>query len=216
MWSIALFPCSYTDGATIIGELIRSLHLAVYTDEMLFSDVSKQFGFKTETISKVIYSQMPLLHRHKVEKEKFINCLKCSLDAQTMSSLRGRLHYGLHASLLDSQKNRVVKVLVFDDEERRVKRAIQQEGFTEKVAREHIRKHDLKVSNWTNFLYHKQAYDRVLYDVIFPLKDTLDISSDIIRYYKYFRQLQTKLPIKNVLPVPDNQMDMSGEIACAD
>lgn len=71
-----------------------------------------------------------------------------------MFSHNGLLHFGLHTSLLDFKKERILQVRVFDDKENRVKRAMQQEGFTEKVARDHVRRHDQKISDWTNFLFH--------------------------------------------------------------
>ena len=81
--------------------------------------------------------------------------------------------------------------MVFDDVESRVKRDMQQEGFTAKIAREHVQRHDDKVSNWTNFLFHKQAYDRSLYDIVIPLKNKniLDIAADIIEQFETITSL---------------------------
>jgi len=211
MWSIALFPCSYTNGATIIGELIRSLRLPVYTDEMLFSEVSDQFGISAKRLNKITFDRLPTLHRYLIKKEKYINCLKCSLCAQLRSHPKNRLHYGLHTSLLDSQNDQVLKVLVFDDEESRVTRATQQEGFTKKTAREYIRRHDEKVSLWTNFLFQKEAYDRSLYDVVIDLNNShlLDIANDIIAYFRVTANLENLFPAYGALPVLDNQTNMA-------
>jgi hypothetical protein len=54
MRSLALFPCSHTDGAGIIGELSNSLNLRVYTDAMLFADISEQFGVRVEKLQETL------------------------------------------------------------------------------------------------------------------------------------------------------------------
>ena len=114
------------------------------------------------------------------------------------------------------QQERVLKVLVFDDKENRVKRAMQQEGFTEKIARELVQRHDQKVSNWTNFLFHWQAYDRSLYDAVIALqdKDILDITSDITAQFNDFKNLQPSLQTYEPLPVLENHIYIADQIAC--
>ena len=105
-------------------------------------------------------------------------------------------------------------MLVFDDEERRVKRAIQQEGFTEKVAREHIQRHDEKVSDWTNFLFHKLAYDQSLYDVVLPLnnKNPTEITLEVIEYFKNMASSQTTFQANAALPFLKKYMSMGEQI----
>ena len=65
MRSIALFPCSYTDGAGIIGELSATLFLQVYTDEMLFADIYKiPTGVSFIVISTVLFISIFVSHAH--------------------------------------------------------------------------------------------------------------------------------------------------------
>lgn len=184
MWSIALFPCSYTGGAKIIGELSYLLNLQMYTDEILFSGVSGEFGVPVEKVTEIICEKAPSLHRYSLRKEKYVNLLRCSLEAQMLASPGRRLHYGLHTSLLDSERDRVMKILVFDPEESRVRRAIQQEGFSEKAARDHIMAHDGKVTEWTQFIFQKDAYDTSLYDVVIRCegKDLFDITNLVMQH----------------------------------
>ncbi|MFT5700698.1 MAG: two-component system response regulator CpxR [Desulforhopalus sp.] len=217
MWSIALFPCSYTYGATMIGELMNSLHLPVYNDAMLFSEVSEQFGISPERLNKFTFARLPALHRYQLKKDKYISCLKCSLFAQLMCQPKGRLHYGLHTSLLDSQHDLVLKVLVFDDEENRVKRAMQQEKITEKNARNQVQRHDEKVSDWTTFLFNKEAYDRSLYDFVIDLrnKHVLEIASELIAYFRATANLENLFPTYDALPVIDNQFNFDEQIEWA-
>lgn len=44
MITLSLFPCSFTDGARIIGELSNALDKPVYTDEMVLNEVVETTG----------------------------------------------------------------------------------------------------------------------------------------------------------------------------
>jgi len=215
MRSIAIFPCSYTFGASVIGELSNYLHLRVYTDEMLFADVSEQFGVSSEEMKKVICGHMPALNRYSLKKKRYINIMKCSLEAQSMYSPDRRLYYGLHTSLLDIKKNRIFKILVYDDKETRCKRAMQQEGFTDKRAREHIHNHDENVCEWTRFLVNKEAYDQSLYDVVIPVnnRNPFDITTDIAERYNSLESFQKSFQSHPALSVPGNHMYIKNQMS---
>jgi two-component system, OmpR family, response regulator CpxR len=217
MRSIAIFPCSYTYGASVIGELSNALRLRVYTDEMLFADVSGQFGVLAEKLKTVICYPTPALNRYKLKKKKYVNMLLCSLEAHSMCSPDNRLYYGLHTTLLDIKKNRVLRVLVSDEEKNRVRRAMQQEGFTEKKAKEIIRTHDKKVSEWTRFLVKKEAYDQSMYDVVIPVnnRNPFDITTDIVELFKYVESSQQPLQRHTTLPVLRNRTYMENQMSCA-
>lgn len=195
MWSLALFPCSYTDGARIIGELSNSLRLPVYTDAMLFSDISEQFGVPVEKITEVIYEKQPLLRRHILRKKKYINLLRFSLDARRMLHPGRCLFYGLHTSLFDHHADRVLKVLIFDNKNSRTRRAVKQEGFTKENAWKYIADYDEHVSGWTQFLFHKHAYERSLYDAVidFGTKDFLDVTRQVVSLNRDFAGYRTPL-----------------------
>ncbi|MGW8193953.1 MAG: cytidylate kinase family protein [Desulforhopalus sp.] len=193
MQSLALFPCSYTDGARMIGELSNSLDLPVYTDAMLFGDVSEQFGVLGEELTAVIYGKDPTLRRHILRKEKYVNLLRCSLGALRTISPRRRLFYGLHTSLVSSHADRVLRILVFDDVNSRMRRAVQQEGLAEDTAVRHITEHDERVSGWTKFLFNKKAYDRSLYDLVIDYnnRDFFEASTLIADYYRSSAEFQS-------------------------
>lgn len=201
MWSIALFPCSYTDGARIIGELSYSLDLQVFTDEMLFSEVSARFGLPLEKTAKVIYGKTSSLRQNTLEKEKYIHLLSCTLTALMMLTPERRMFYGLHTSLLDPRIHRVLRVLVIGDERSRVRRAMQQEDLSEKVARDYIRTHDEQVFNWTRHLIKKDAYDRSLYDIVVRSenKDFFDLTSKITQHYNTLKSIPAQPPMDDPL-----------------
>ena len=185
MRSIALFPCSYTDGALIIGELATALRLKVYTDEMLFVDISERFGVPKKTLRRMIFGTTAARNDNPFEKEIFIDLARRTLAAQRKLSSGRRMFFGFHTLLLDPQLARVLKVLVSDDERHRVKRAMRQEGFSRIVAREVVRQHDQKASTLTQFMFHKDAYDRSLYDVVISrgTNDILEATRQIIQHF---------------------------------
>jgi two-component system, OmpR family, response regulator CpxR len=185
MRSIALFPCSYTDGAMIIGELATSLRLKIYTDEMLFADISERFGVPKKTLRRMIFGRAESRNGNPFEKEIFIDLARRTLVAQRKLYSGRRMFFGLHTCLLDPQLARVLKVLIYDDEGNRIKRAMRQEGFSQVVAREVVRQHDQKASTFTQFLYHKEAYDRSLHDVVISCnnKDTLEVTRQIMQHF---------------------------------
>lgn len=190
MQSIALFPCSYTDEARIIGELSNSLHLRVYTDEMLFSDISEQFGIPVEQLKRTLYEVTPEINRCNIAKNNFTDLARCSLEARKSASPDGFIFYGLHTSLLDAGNDRVMKVLVFDEMECRVQRAVLEEGFSEDTAKDFIMQHDEKVSGWTQFLFKEEPYAASLHDLVITCNNhkLLDITAEIIDIYHDFHR----------------------------
>jgi len=123
-----------------------------------------------------------------------------TLAAQRKLFSGRRMFFGLHTTLLDPQLARVLKVLVYDDEGQRVKRAMRQEGFSRIVAREVVRQHDQRASALTRFLFCKEAYDRSLHDVVIQCgtKAALEVTAQIIQHYNdiesWFTHYQGTLP----------------------
>jgi two-component system, OmpR family, response regulator CpxR len=186
MRSIALFPCSYTDGAMIIGELSTALRLKVYTDEMLFADISERFGVPKKTLRRMIFGTARTVNGNNFEKEIFVDLARRSLAAQRRLFSGRRMFYGLHTSLLDPKVFRVLRVLIGDDEEPRVQRAMRQEGVARPLAAAFVRQHDQKASAWTRFLFDKEAYDCSLYDVVLSYgnKGVLEVTGQIVQHYQ--------------------------------
>ena len=183
MRSIALFPCSYTDGALLVGELATALRLKIYTDEMLFADIAKRFRIAEKTLRRMIFGSARQPNGNPFEKEIFVDLAKRTLAGQRRLFSGRRMFFGLHTSLLDPHLARVIKVLVVDDEERRMARAMRQEGFSPTVAREVVRQHDRKASSWTRFLHGKEAYDPSLYDVVVR-GSGMELIRQIVQHYE--------------------------------
>lgn len=183
MRSIALFPCSYTDGALLVGELATTLRLHIYTDEMLFADISRRFRIPEKTLRRMIFGSARQPDGNPFEKEIFVDLAKRTLAGQRRLFSGRRMFFGLHTSLLDAHLARVIKVLVVDEEERRVQRAMRQEGFSPVAAREVVRRYDRKASAWTRFLFAREPYDPSLYDVVVS-GSGMELIRQIVQHYE--------------------------------
>ena len=200
MRSIALFPCSYTDGAMMVGELATALRLKIYTDEMLFADIAEKYRVPKKTLRRMIFGGAQAMDGNPFEKEIFIDLARRTLVARRNHFSARRMYYGLHTVFLDPQLARVLKVLVHDEEEQRIQRAMRQEGFSPVAAREIVRQHDRKASVLTQFLFHKDAYDPSLYDIVISRgnKDVMLVIRQIMQHYddieSWFSHIQEVSP----------------------
>jgi two-component system, OmpR family, response regulator CpxR len=199
MRSIALFPCSYTEGALIIGELSAALRMKVYTDAMLFEDISKHFGIPPKTLKRMIFGVCGARNDNTYEKEIFIDLARRTLALQKKRAFR-KMFYGFHTLFLEPHIARVIKILVHDEERRRIKRAMHQDGFSRVAAREVVRQHDQKAAIISRFLFGKDPYDPSLYDVIIERqgKDALEVTKQLIQNFhdieNWFGHYQQAIP----------------------
>lgn len=183
MYSIALFPCCYTDEAALIGELCYLLNERICTDEMLLDDVSRHFSVPRAELKKNLFGTHSQSPHHIATKKKYLNLLKLSIEMRLLENREVFVHYGLHTSLLPVNTIAFVKFLVVDDLQARIKRAAQLEGFSkEKTAKLHVARKDKTARHWTHFLLGTDPYDESLYDFSIPFagKTTADIARMII------------------------------------
>jgi CheY-like chemotaxis protein len=103
------------------------------------------------------------------------------------------LFQGLLTSLIPPQVAHVLRVLIVDKKKSRIARAIK-EGLSENEAKKTVRNHDVSAYNWTDFLFHKEAYDHSLYDLVLPAEDQSpsQLFEEISGCYHKTSVLQTK------------------------
>jgi len=192
MSSIAIFPCSSTDGSAIANELSAQLNLKMYTDTDLFNDTVANFGGSAEKLKKMMYDKTSVFNQFTLEKESSINKFRLIL-ADKLKDPDGYLFYGLHAALIPQTITEVLRVLVVDHKKDRIERAMKT-GISPKEARKNIRKHDTSAFNLTDHLYKKEAYDSSLYDLVIPVEkqSVNDIVGKIIKFYHKTSVLRTE------------------------
>jgi len=186
MVSIAFFPCTFIDGASIVGEVAARLGLRGYTDELVYRDVCEQNDIAPDYMRQLLHGKTPPENRLTLEKEKLVNLCRYHLVKHVLSHGRGMLFYGLLASLFNVGSRTILRLLVYDSRENRIRRAMRYDRVTEQTARKMVRIHDETASGWTEFLHGKTAYDPSLYDIVIKCEslDAGGVSEAIIRHYQ--------------------------------
>ncbi len=169
MSSIAFFPCTFTPIEDVIKTLQEDLNLKIYDDNALVAEAASQFQVEPERLKKGMSGRLSVFNQFTLEKEKTINMLR-TVVANRLNTPDKYLFNGLLTSLIPPQVSHVLRVLIVDDKQARIARAIK-EGLSEDEAKKKIRNDDISAFGWTDFLFHKEAYDRSLYDLVIPLKN---------------------------------------------
>lgn len=192
MSSIALFPCTFTGGAGIIGELSINLDLRVYTDANLFSDTVDTFGGTTDKLKKLMYSKTSVFNQFTLEKETAASMFRTVLS-ERLQEHGHYLFYGLHTSLIPAEVTEVLRVLVVDKKKPRAARG-EKDGLSPREIKRRIKSHDVSAFAWTDFLFGKEAYDPSLYDLVLPVegRDHRTITEDILKFFHKTSVLRTK------------------------
>ena len=191
MSSISIFPCSHTSSEAVVEELSTRLGLKVYTDENLFEDTAQKFGRDLAEMKKMMYGKTSVFNKFTLEKNKVVNEFRIAL-LERLGMEPNNLFFGFHTSLIDPRATEVLRVLVVDNKEGRIKQAAA-DGMSEDTARKEIRKHDVSAFSWTDFLFKQEAYHKSLYDVVIPVsgKNSDEIVETIQKYFHKTSVLST-------------------------
>jgi len=191
MSSIALFPCTFTGGAGIIGEISTKLDLRVYTDSNIFADTVAKYGGTTEKLQKLMYSKTSVFNQFTLEKETSTSMFR-SVLAEKLQEHGHYLFYGLHTSLIPPDVTEVLRVLVADKKQPRIAKG-ERDGIPHKEAKKKVKGHDVSAFAWTDFLFKKEAYDPSLYDLVLPVegRDHRELTEEILKFYHKTSILRT-------------------------
>jgi two-component system, OmpR family, response regulator CpxR len=168
MSSIAIFPCTFTPGEEIVGELAKNLELEIYRDLDLIEEVTGQCDINRERLKNYMYGKTSVFNQFTLEREKIVNLFKASL-AERLDDSRQYLFYGFLTSLIPARVTHVLKVLVVDTKQNRIDFAVNQ-GLDKRDAKKAVKTHDVSAYSWTDFLFQKEAYDSSLYDMVIPVE----------------------------------------------
>jgi two-component system response regulator CpxR len=191
MSSISMFPCSHTSSEGVVQELGSRLGLKIYTDDDLFHDTAQKFGRDIGELKKMMYNKTSVFNKFTLEKNKIVNEFRITL-LSLLHNEHNYLFFGFHASLIDPRATEVLRVLVVDNKEGRIKRAAA-DGVAEDTAKKEIRKHDVSAFSWTDFLFKQEAYHKSLYDLVIPVNDKTpaEITETIQKYFHKTAVLST-------------------------
>ena len=185
MISIAIFPCSFTDGARVLGELSYTLSKPVCSDQLVLQEIANNLSIALNTLWTRLFTRSHRASRRSLEKEKLISLIRQHL-ATLLSVDEDWIYYGYFTSLLESDRGLIQKILIIAEEHCRVQRAMRQEGLSDTRARQLIKENDEIAACWTQFLFSKNPYLPELYDTVirYECQDLLDVVAYIFMQYE--------------------------------
>lgn len=178
MPAIALFSSTFTNETQIINELSTLTASQVISDKDIIADACSKYKVDKNKLEQALYTKMSVFNQFTLEKEKHLAFLKSSLSEKLGENERC-IYYGFITLLIPARISHVLKVLIAGSKEQRIQRAVAA-GISEKEAKRLIHKSDASAFELTDFLYKKEAWSPLLYDIVIPAdqyttKDVLQI-----------------------------------------
>ncbi len=167
MPSVAIFCSKFTNEKEILHKLRTLLGLEVITDGDIIDEAcDRQLAIRNK-LEQALYKKTSVFNQFTLERERNVAHLKFIL-AERLAQKQNEIYYGFTSLLIPNDITHVLKVLVIDSSDMRCKRAVN-EGIPEKEAAQIIREEDISAYSWTDFLFHKEAFDKSLYDIVIPV-----------------------------------------------
>lgn len=198
MSSIAVFPCPFTPAAGVIGKLAEILELELFSDSDLMGAATATAGADPEKLKKMLYGATSVFNQFTLEREMTVNLFR-TLLADKLAGPGRYLFHGFLASLFPAAVTHVLRVLMVDNKQVRLARAMEQ-GLSERAAKRTVRAADVSAYSWTDFLFQKEAYDKSLYDLVIPVETRTEqeLADEIIKAYRRTSVLHTSQSAKAV------------------
>lgn len=168
MPSIALFCSTFTNNDEIIQKLSSSLGLKIINDHDILSDAGRKYGVNTTKLEQALYNKTSVFNHFTLERERCVSYIKETL-AENLAK-QDCIYAGLVSLLIPSTITHVMKVLLVDNREQRIKRAVAT-GLSEKESARLIKINDQSAIGWADFVFQKDAFDSSLYDIVIPVSE---------------------------------------------
>lgn len=166
MPSIALFCSKFTNDDEIKQNLSSLLGLTIINDQDILFDAGKKHGVNTAKLKQTLYNKTSVFNHFTLERERSVSYIKEAL-AENLAK-QECIYAGFVSLLIPGTITHVMKVLLVDNREQRIKRAVAT-GLTEKESARLIKTSDQSAIDWADFLFQKDAFDASLYDIVIPV-----------------------------------------------
>lgn len=176
MLATAIFPCVFTDGARVLGELSYAFEAQVYTDRMVLQKIADSCGGDVYKLETQMFGYSCKHGPSYNKRAALLSQVQYELD-QLIAAPEDYIYYGFFTLLLESAESFIQKILIFADLDCRIERARLQEGLNENKARKVIQEHDQKATWWSQFLLNCSAYNPDQYDTFirYECQDLVDV-----------------------------------------
>lgn len=177
MPNIAIFPNLLTREEEIRDKLAELTGYRVMTDEDLLEETARRFTLDPHKLEKALYHKTSVFNKFTLERERCIASLK-SILADHLTHPQ-KLYHGFITTLIPSQVSNVLKVLMVESRETRIKNNMAS-GLSKRAAEKLIKQGDQSALNWTDFIHGHDPWDKRLHDIILPIDDMP--SNEVVKY----------------------------------
>jgi len=170
MPSLSMYCSVFTNEKFIVDELSSVFGLQVIDDRYLIDATCEKYPASRAKMEQALYRKASVFNHFTFERERFTAYLKLVL-ADCLSR-QNCIFNGYISFLIPPEITHVIRVLVSDSKKNRLKQA-EVEEIPEIEASRIIKKYDLSVIDWVDFLYQSDAFSSSLYDVSITPREML-------------------------------------------
>lgn len=163
MPSLSTYCSTYTNEKVITGELSSIFGLQIVDDRYVMDAACEKYPISRDKMEQAVYRKSSVFNHFTFERERYTAYLKLVL-ADYLSQ-QNCIFNGYISFLIPPEITHVIKVLVSDSKKNRLRQALL-EKIPEIEAKRIIKKFDLSVIDWVDFLYQSDAFSSSLYDII--------------------------------------------------
>jgi two-component system response regulator CpxR len=164
---VAIIGGTYCRQEEVGRKAAQKLGYDFLTSEKLVEDTSMRFGVQPKKLLRAMHQAPSVFNKFTHEKEQNIAYLRAGLAEALQND--NLVYQGFATLLLPPSLSHVLKVCLVGTHEYRIGEAGQLAGMTQKDAEKAIKRDDLELTQWSQYLFQLGPYDRSLYDVIIPM-----------------------------------------------
>jgi two-component system response regulator CpxR len=182
MSSVTLYCGTFCHGEEVAQKTADLLGFELVQDEDIILEVSERLKMSEDRIRSALSKQTSLFKRFSHDKDRVLASMKLSVSEKL--KLDRLVFFGFTGHLIPGDITHVLKVGLIAETKYRLRRAVQEKGFTHEQAVKRIRRDDQKAGSWIRYLFQKNTWDSTLYDMIIPMdKKSVDEAVDLIKEY---------------------------------
>lgn len=164
---ISIFSGSYCDGGEVARKTAEELGYRLIGRELL-EIAAERYGVTADKLLRAMYGPPPFFNKFTHERERSLAYVKATLAELIQQD--DVVYHGPAGHLLPGEITHVMRICLIANLDYRVKRAVAEEGISEKEAQNRINQRDGEHARWTRHLFGHDPYDEELYDILIAMQ----------------------------------------------
>lgn len=164
---VAVIGSTYCHQEEICSTVSEKLKYDYMNSEKLIEDASKLFQVPPKKLLRAMHQAPSVFNKFTHEKEQNIAYLRAAIGEAVQKD--NLVYHGFASLLLPKSLTHILRVCLVASHEYRIAEAGKVAGMTEKDAAKAIKRDDLELTQWSQYLFQLGPYDKSLYDVIIPM-----------------------------------------------